>query len=516
MTGIRERGHTSAMCAAPLSPAPQQVRVSVVGGRTQLDVALPLDVPVASLVPELVKLVRSRDVEAPTETPWAASRDTFWVLSRLDPVASLQPNETLRVAGVADGELLQLTDERALSAPTLYDDVVDAAARLSKAAYAGWNAAAARWMSFVGLAFASLAWVYFVVDVPVGAQRTPVVALAAVVAAAMVGVATLAHRSYGRADVGAAVGWSTIPIGAAIVWVLVRGFGDYGVAAGCAVLVMVNAACYRAIGTGRWGYLASAVSFAGGGLAVLGHALGARAQTTGVVLAVVGALACLTVSKLTCRLARAEPSMSRPDPDREAVMFETPFTPQPAATDSGDKAPSMPSFGAMPTGEEVCARVHAAAVTGSALYAGLAMSVLFGVVAVLRAEPNVPEPNLSEPNLHWAALVFAGVCVVALGVHARLPSSALERVALGVPALVLVVVAGVSAQSGTTEIAWVGFGTLLAVAAVASLTGSRVVAGGSRPHRWATAWAYLHYATYAALIPTALWAAGIYAQLEIR
>src|SRR5262245_10363694 len=252
-----------------MSAAPGQVRVSVLGGRTQLDVAVPLDVPVASLVPELVKLVRSRDVDGPADTPWAATRHAFWVLSRLDPVASLRPNETLRAAGVVDGELLHLTPGKALSAPTLYDDVVDAAARLNKAAYAGWNAAAARWMSFVGLAVASLVWVYLVVDVAVGAQRTLVVGLAAVATATMVGMATLAHRSYGRADVGAAVGWSTIPISAAIVWVLVRGFGDYGVAGGCVVLVVLNAVGYRAIGTGRWAYLASGVFFAAGGLAML-------------------------------------------------------------------------------------------------------------------------------------------------------------------------------------------------------------------------------------------------------
>lgn len=497
MTGIRELGP-----AAGVPVAPEHVRVSVVGGRTQLDVALPRDVPLASLVPELVKLVRSRDVESPTDTPWAAARDKFWVLSRLDPLVPLQPNETLRAAGVLDGELLQLTDERALSAPTLYDDVVDAAARLNKSAYAGWDAAAARWMSFGGLVVASLIWVYLVVDVMAGTQRTLVMGLAAVLVAAMVGVATLTHRWYGRSDIGAAVGWSTIPIGAAIVWVLVRGFGDYGVAAGCAALVVVSAACYRAIGAGRWGYVAIGVFFIGAGLALLGHALGAGVQTVGVIAAVVGALACLTVSKLTRRLARVEPSTSRPDPNREAVTFETPFTPLPSAIDSGDETSSS---AAMPTAEAVWARVHAAAITGSALYAGLAVTVFCGVVAVLRADSEV----------HWAALVFAGVCAAALGVHARLPSSAAERVSLGMPAVALVIVGGVSAQRGTTPMAWAGFGALLAVAVVASLAGLRL-ASGNRTRRWASTWAYLQYAAYAALIPAALWAAGVYAELEIR
>ena len=128
-----------------------------------------------------------------------------------------------------------------------------------------------------------------------------------------------------------------------------------------------------------------------------------------------------------------------------------------------------------------------------------------GVAALLRAQPDV----------HWAALAFAGVCAAALGVHARMPASAPERVALGVPAVALVVVACVSAQDGTAAMAWAGFGTPLAVAVVASVAGLRVP-GGNRRHRWTSAWAYLQYAAYAALIPVALWAVGVYAQLEIR
>lgn len=497
MTGIRELDGVSA-----ISPAPEQVRISLVGGHTQLDVALPVGIPVASLVPELARLVRSRDAEASTDTPWAATRDTFWVLTRLDPLGPLQPSETLRAAGVIDGELLQLTDQRAPAAPTLYDDVVDAAAQLNKAAYAGWDATAARWMSFVGIALASLVWVYFVVNVTAGAQRTLVVGVAVVVTATMVGVATLAHRSHGRADIGAAVGWAALPIGAAIGWATLRGFGDYGVAAGCALVIVLSAACYFAIGTGRWGYLASGVLLATNGLAVLSRALGVSAPTVGAVLAVSGALGCLTVSRLTIRLARVEPSARRPNPNREAMLFDTPFTSPQSAPDSGIKTASYPG---MPTAEAVWARVRAASVTGSALYAGLAVSVFCGVVAVLRAGPDVG----------WAALGLAAVCATALGVYARVPGSALERGALGVPAVALVVAGCVRAWSGTAAMAWTGFSMLLVVAIAASAVGLRMAVGRG-PHRWARGWAYAQYAAYAALIPVALWAADVDAKLGIR
>lgn len=495
MTGIRELGRT-------VSAAPEHVRVSVLGGCTQLDVALPMDVPVATLVPELVRLVHSRDVKTSIDTPWAATRDTFCVLRRLDPPAPLAANETLRAAGVMDGELLQLTDQRALFAPTLYDDVVDAAARLNKAAHAGWDAAAAHWMSFMGLAVASLVWVCLLVDVTLRAQRALMVGLAMLVAATMVGVATLAHRFYGRADVGTAMGWSAIPISAAIVWELARSFGDYGAPAGCALLVAVDAACYRMIGTGRWGYLASGVLFAGGGMALLGHALAVSTRTVGAICAVAGALACLMVPRLVGRLAPADAPTSKPEPDRAVAMFESPFTPQLAAPDSGAKAPTP---GAIPTAEAVWARVREAAVTRSALYAGLAANVFCGVVAVVR----------SGSGMHWAALFFAGSCAAVLGVYARLPDSAAERMSLGVPAAALVVVGCVGAQDGGVAMVRAGFGTLFAIAVLASLAGVGATLG-ILPRRGANAWAYLQYAAYAALIPVALWVTGVYAQLRIR
>jgi hypothetical protein len=55
MTSARETAELQVIPAAP-----QQVRVSFLGSRTQVDVSLPLDVPIANLTPQLVKLTRVR------------------------------------------------------------------------------------------------------------------------------------------------------------------------------------------------------------------------------------------------------------------------------------------------------------------------------------------------------------------------------------------------------------------------------------------------------------------------
>ncbi len=472
-----------------------QIRVSVLGGRTQLDVALPADVAVASLVPELVTLIRSREDETPADSPWPEAKHTFWVLRTLDSDTPLQPDQTLRGAGVVDGQQLRLTEQPADSAPTLYDDVVDAAARLNKAAYPGWDTVAAQWMSFAGMGVVSVLWVCLLTLRP---PRSIIVGLAAVVAVAIVGGAALAHRWYRKAQIAAALGWSAIPISTAIAWTVAARFGGYGLAAGCAVLVALFIACYRAVGTGRWGYVVSSVVFAGGAPAVLAHTLGAPARTVGVVVAVVAALACLAVPRLTGRLARAQPDPDR-DPDPDALRFDNPFAPSPPA--SAPVGATDSSAAAMPTAEVVWARVHSATLMSSSLYAGLG-------VAVVCAAANVLYTGKA-----WAAMVFAAVCAVALATMARLPETATERLSLGVPAAALVVLGALSAQRGTVAMAWTGLATLIAVAAAASLAGLRA-ARGSLPQRFAPCWAYLHYAAYAALIPAAWWAAGGFAEIR--
>ena len=50
MTGVSELRTLQVVSAAP-----DQIRVSVLGGHTQLDVALPADVQVAAFLPELAR-----------------------------------------------------------------------------------------------------------------------------------------------------------------------------------------------------------------------------------------------------------------------------------------------------------------------------------------------------------------------------------------------------------------------------------------------------------------------------
>jgi len=115
--------------AARIEPA--LVRVSVLGGNTQLDVGLPAAVPVALLIGEVVAQIQSRvpvqrdpDVESSTQPPERAHRWTLALVGQ-EPLA---PNRTLSESGVRDGDLLMLQSVDTGESPVLFDDVVDAVA----------------------------------------------------------------------------------------------------------------------------------------------------------------------------------------------------------------------------------------------------------------------------------------------------------------------------------------------------------------------------------------------------
>lgn len=464
-----------------ISPAPQRVRLSFLCNKTQVDVALPLDVPVVGLVPQLVKLAEIHDAgqtDSSDDPSAAEAKNSVWVLSRQGATTPLTPETTLREAGVAEGELLRLIPERALSAPTLYDDVVDAAARLNKAGHPSWDAAAARWMAFIGVYLASGAWVYFLVANVFEPGRPALVVLSVAVGLTLAGAGALAYRRYKRRDIGAALGWAVLPISAAVAWVALHGLGGYGLAAGCAAMVLVSAALFRGVGTGHWGYLAVQVISVLSGIALVAHSAGVRADLVGAALALIGTLGCLIVPRLTVRFARIKPLLRALERAAESKSNDTP-TP--------------------PGAQGVWARVQSETMTRSALYTGLGVSAGLGALVVLIASGPV----------RWSGLAFALGCAAALGLHTQWPVTVLERTALAVPAAALTVLSCVLAQGGGQPIPITAFGGLLATTLVFALIGAKA-RPGRRSDRMTTLLAYLNYLAVTALIPLALWATGAY------
>ncbi|MCT7659689.1 type VII secretion integral membrane protein EccD [Mycobacterium deserti] len=483
MTGVSELRHVHVVSAAP-----DMVRVSVIGGRTQLDVALPADVPIAAYLPELAQLISSRDSRRDDEASGRDERRTFWVLTRVDGNADLMPEQSLRDASITNGELLRMSQRPALSPPALFDDVVDAAARLNRASYAGWDATAAGVMAIAGMWLATAVWMYFLVTEALSAHRGVVVVGAVLTLVTMVGGATLVHRALGRTDIAAAAGVPTLALTGAIAWTLGQPQDNYVRAGTCAVLLILVAAYYRLIRAGRWAYIATAVAISFATAALLGFALSVPVDVLATVSAVVATQGCLVVAPLTARLERSPtPTV---DDDRDVDEPSKAI----GDTDTGDAA-------TIPSAEQVWARVRSAALARAGLWAGLAAVAVVASVVLLRAQSS------------WAALSLILICAGVLGLRSGRAATVPERAALGLPALMLVFVACAQVQGDDDSLRLTGV-VLLAVTAIVAIIGGLVIAGGGAPRWIAVVAAYLEYLAVASLVPVALWPLGIYERLD--
>ncbi|KRQ27796.1 type VII secretion protein [Mycobacteroides sp. H001] len=483
-----------------ISAEPEQIRVSVFGGNTQLDIGLPLDLPVSSFIPDLTKLVRSRDATPSDDSRGKEERRTFGVLSRFDTGVEIGPDKTLREAGVVNGELLRLSSQRALSPPTLYDDVVDAAAQLNKAAYAEWDSRSARWMGLVGANLGAIALALLLIQPLSQVQRVTMTGLGVIAVVGLTTFAAVARRSFALDDVAVALGAATIPISATLLGVPLIAFGGYGFAGACAALLLTNYVCYRAIGTGYWVFLASSLAAGLCGVAVLIHSIGVRTDIVCVVSAIVTILMCAAVPRLTAGIDHFEAPNSPVDVERsdDEWALENPFpteTPQVAdTTNSGTN---------MPTAEQVWARVHQAALTRAALLLSFAGTAVAADTVLLRDRGVVT----------WQVFAFALTCAVALGLRSRHPRTWAERIALALPATSLAVITCVVSQHGILPLPLASTGVLLAVAVGAVLLGLTAQPAPTLSTGRTTLLGYLDYLAVGALIPVGLWALGLYEHL---
>ncbi|MDA1358968.1 type VII secretion integral membrane protein EccD [Glycomyces luteolus] len=124
--------------------------VTVVGPRATRDLALPDDLPIAELLPQLL---RHTGPEEPDED------GTGWALSTIDGT-TFTPAETLAARAVPDGGVLLLHDATAAALPDTVEDVRDAVEDAVDASGARWDPATGRLLAVAtaGLLIAAAAF----------------------------------------------------------------------------------------------------------------------------------------------------------------------------------------------------------------------------------------------------------------------------------------------------------------------------------------------------------------------
>ncbi|MEU5421296.1 type VII secretion integral membrane protein EccD, partial [Streptomyces sp. NPDC020667] len=277
-------------------------RVTVVAPDSRIDVALPDDIAVADVYPEILRLTGQTQ---PVGTP------TGYHLVRRDGTV-LDGARSLAAHRVLDGELLSLRPFAESLPPAVHDDVTDAVAAAVTRDRTLWNDQLLRAAGLFGgaLLLALMAFALWFAD-PVrhDMHGTPgaVAAAAGVLLAALAGVRA---RVYGDRACAIALGLAALP------HLMIAGSGilapDAGQGAGrlqfllgCAAVLVAAAALVATVPTGDAPFVAALTAAVTGTLAAFGLILsGAGAADAAAVcgVAAIGALAFLP--GLSARVAR--------------------------------------------------------------------------------------------------------------------------------------------------------------------------------------------------------------------
>jgi type VII secretion integral membrane protein EccD len=424
------------------APTSGLARLTIRAPRRRLDLAIPHQVPLAELLPEVLR--RAGELDPSVNAPAGG-----WVLRRGDG-ATLAGDSALAHQGVRDGDVLYLVPRNLTWPEPEYDDVIEEIAAGARAHGRTWDARTTRAFALVaaGLVLLTGLGVLLAVDPP---RVLPGLAAAAV-AVVLLGAGTLLSRALGDGLAGAAAGGMALPYATAAGVLFAAGDDpSLGLAGGSLLVGAASLLFSSVVGAVAIGYglrvFAAGVTVGLFGLvtALLGVALPLpRAVAIVVVLLAAG----IGLSPLLAvRLGR----------------LPLPVVTASAEVLAGERRPSRPEvLAAVIRGDEILA----GSLTGIAVAAT-------GCIAVLTATDGIAAPLLG------------GLASGALLLRARLFPSVAARLPLLVGGLIglAMTAAAVAASSGSaTRLIGVG----LAFVAVVSLLGTAATAhrrrAGSSPY----------------------------------
>lgn len=250
-------------------PGADLCRITVVGPKRRVDIALPADATFAELYPTMLHY-------AGQDLADAGLAHGGWVLQKLDE-APFEPSATPAQAGLRDGDLIYLRPRMAQMPDLAFDDVPDVVATAVKDRPGRWRPESARTFALGwGVAGLLVGAVTLLLTGP--SWLVPAIA-AGGIAVLLLGAAVALSRAAGDAGAGAALGYAALPY-AFLAGLLGpaqdKALGDLGtlhLLAGFGAVVLAATICGVAIADGLPVFYGAAVA------ALLG------AVTTGVAIA---------------------------------------------------------------------------------------------------------------------------------------------------------------------------------------------------------------------------------------
>ena len=275
-------------------------RVTIVAPRTRIDFALPSDVPLADVLPTLLRFAGERLADDPDGRHG-------WTLARLAG-APLDIARTPTQLEIRDGEMLYLRPRSAAAPEPVFDDVVDAVATATQTRPGRWIAANTRRFG-VGLGAVALLGGALAVFFS-GPPHLPGALVALVLTVGLLGCAVVAARAFGDRSTGillALVAMAYAFVGGLTVFAGDRPVGDLSgphLLVGAAAVFLVSALAAVLMSTASYVFLGTSIAaFALGLGATINLATGAGAASSAAIVVGFALLAMPALPMFSYRLA---------------------------------------------------------------------------------------------------------------------------------------------------------------------------------------------------------------------
>ncbi|MGQ4597295.1 type VII secretion integral membrane protein EccD [Nocardia sp. R6R-6] len=190
--------------------APDLARVTILAKHTQVDMAIPVDVPVALVIPSVVDMVAQHSRTNEFDNEGERFEPAEWVLARIGH-PPFSNSLSLGEHGVRDGELLML-ESASHTAPTpLFDDIMYNVAIADTDHYRSWTPRVAR---ITGSVLAAITMVVGCLGLLLSPGSLPIAvggSVALVVAILLVVAAMVLSRMYGDTGTALVLGGCALP-----------------------------------------------------------------------------------------------------------------------------------------------------------------------------------------------------------------------------------------------------------------------------------------------------------------
>lgn len=457
--------------------------MTILAKHTQVDMAIPVDVPVALVIPSVVDMVAQHSRSNEFDNDGERYEPAEWVLARIGH-PPLSNSLSLGEHGVRDGELLML-ESASHTAPTpLFDDIMYNVAIADAEHYRSWTPKTARITGSVLAALTMLVGCFGLLTAPDALPFWATGSLALFVAILCVVAGTVLSRMYGDTSAALVLGGCALP--AAFTGGMLIVPDHYGWAhllLGSALFGATAVLAWRVTGVGLALFIGAAtISVFTVPAALIGLLTDQPVKAIGAIAAAAG-LAGLSLSPRISMLLAKLPLPPVPSPG-------TPIDP---TEDDPDDHRALPTLDAL----------HARSERARNYLAGLVSATT--LVTVVGALLSV---NATAEDAYWPGIALALVCAAVLMFRSRTYAGAEQAIVLiaGGAAIVLIMLIGVAVELRQPLVV---FGAALVILISALILGL-IVPNQSATPPMRRAVELLEYAFVAAVLPLVFWVADLY------